>query len=113
MSVEQANLDDPRIEKAVAELEEMIRAQYPAAAFEVSRGDDPDGVYLTSTVDVEDTEDVFDVVVDRLLQMQIDEGLPVYVIAVRPLEQVLKELRLSRQVRHRPTIEDIAPQAGA
>jgi len=77
----------------------MITQQYPSATFEVTYGDDPDGVYLTPTVDVEDTEEVFDVVVDRLLEMQIDEALPVYVIPVRPLERVIEDLRSRRSLQ--------------
>ena len=34
-------------------------------------------------------EEVTDVVIDRVLQMQVDEGLPVYVVPVRPLSRVI------------------------
>ena len=90
---------DPRIRAAVAELEELIRRRYPEATFDVGQGHDPEGVYLTPTVDVEDTDAVFDIVVDRLLELQIDDELPVYVIPVRPIERVMAELRARPKVR--------------
>lgn len=77
---------------AIAEMKAMILARYPNATFELALGEDPEGTYLTATVDVEDTDDVFDVVVERLLEMQIDEHLPLYVLTVRPIERVIAEL---------------------
>jgi hypothetical protein len=52
-------------------------------------GDDPTGIYVLATVDAEDTEAVVDVYIDRLLELQIDAGLAIYVIPVRPLARVL------------------------
>jgi hypothetical protein len=51
-------------------------------------GDDPAGTYVLATIDVEDVETVIDVYIDRLLAFQIDEGLPVYVVPMRPLTRV-------------------------
>lgn len=93
MSNERKRSVDPRIESAVAELQGMIAARYPGATFGVAPGEDPDGTYVTATVDVEDTDEVFDVVVGRLLELQVDEGLPVHVLPVRPVERVIAELR--------------------
>ena len=42
-------MDDPRIEQTIAELKELILSSYPEACFEVTQGDDPAGVYLTSS----------------------------------------------------------------
>jgi hypothetical protein len=80
---------NPRLGDAVAE-------RYPDAVFSVSSGDDPEGTYITATVDVADTDEVFDVVVERLLEMQVEEGLSVYVLPVRPVERVVAELRAGR-----------------
>lgn len=98
MSIEQISESDPRIQSALEELKGMIQQRYPEAAFEVYRGEDPEGIYLDVTVDVEDTDEVMDLVVDRLLELQVEERLPVYVVAGRPLERVLEELR-SRPMR--------------
>lgn len=99
MSPDRISASDARIQSALAELQGMIVRSYPQATFEVSQGEDPEGIYLTPTVDVEDTEEVFDVVVDRLLEMQIDQQLPVYVIPVRPVERVIEEMQRRSQAR--------------
>lgn len=44
----------PRIAEALVELQELISSRYPGAAFSISDGEDPEGFYLTATVDVED-----------------------------------------------------------
>ena len=77
-------LDHPRVQAALADFERLIRDRYPEATFEVTHGGEPDGIYLTATVDLEDTLDVLDAIMDRLLEVQVDEYLPVYVIPVRP-----------------------------
>jgi len=69
---------------ALSELRAMIQKRYPTAIFTVSYGEDPDGVYLTATVDIDDTDAVVDLVIDRLLTMQVEESLPLYVIPIRP-----------------------------
>lgn len=91
MSVERVPTDDPRLVSAAAQLRAMIAARYPDATFEVTDGDDPPGLYLVPTVDVDDTDDVTAVIADRLLDLQVDEGLPIYVFPVRPLARVLAE----------------------
>ena len=83
---------DPRADVALAELRERIAAHYPDATFEVAHGDDPPGTYLVPTLDLDDTEELFDVIGERLLEMQIDEGLRLYVFPVRPLARVLAEM---------------------
>lgn len=82
----------PRVQAALAELRGMISAVHPTAEFTVSRGDDPEGIYLTATVDVDDTDEVVDLFIERLLDMQIDEGLQIYVVPVEPLERVLARM---------------------
>lgn len=87
---------DPRIQAALKELRALITAQYPEARFSVARGDDPDGIYLTPEIDVEDLDEVDAAYADRLLDMQVEEGLPVYVVPVWPLERVRAYLRQKR-----------------
>jgi hypothetical protein len=83
--------EDPRLLRAAAELRTMIAARYPAATFEIASGDDPAGLYLIPTVDVTDTEEVAEVVSERMLALQIDDGLPIYVFPVRPFARVLAD----------------------
>jgi hypothetical protein len=40
------------------------------------------------TVDVDDADAVLDIVIDRVMELQIEEGLPVHVIPLRTPERV-------------------------
>jgi hypothetical protein len=73
----------PRMKEAIDELKGLITARFPQAAFVVEEGFDPEGVYLITTVDIADTDDVIAVIGDRLVELQVDEGLPVYVTPLR------------------------------
>ena len=88
MKAEQLDLSTPRMQAAIEELQRLIQQHYPEATFQVEPGDDPTGMYVLATVDVEDTDVVVEVYIDRLLELQIDEGLAVYVLPVRPLARV-------------------------
>lgn len=95
---------DPRIDAAVVELQQLILDRYPDATFTVGPGEDPPGVYITATVDVDDLDEVFDVVVERLLDMQVEERLPVYVLVVHPIERVFAELHARKPSWERPLL---------
>ena len=88
MRAKQRNLMPPHMQAAIEELQRLIQQHYPEATFQVEPGDDPTGMYVLATVDVEDTAVVVDVYIDRLLDLQIDKGLAVYVVPVRPLARV-------------------------
>ena len=83
----------PRMKEAILELKGLITARFPQAAFVIEEGFDPEGVYLITTVDIADTDEVIAVIGDRLVALQVDEGLPVYVTPLRPIERVVAELR--------------------
>lgn len=89
--------NDPRIQAALAELRELILTHFPDATFTVTRGEDPEGIYLTPTVDVDDLSDVIDVFIERLVDFQVDEGLPINVVPDQPLERVIALLRKKEQ----------------
>jgi len=94
MTAERQRQPDQRLQRGLDELRGIILRRYPEATFEVSRGpDDPEAIHLTATVDVEDTEDVVDLVIDRMMELQIEENLPIFVIPTRPMERALEELR--------------------
>ena len=76
------------------ELQGLIRQRYPDSTFKLMHGDDPIGIYVLAMVDVEDTEAVMEVYVERLLELQIDAGLAVYVVPVRPLPRVMTSVDL-------------------
>ena len=83
----------PHMKEAIDELKGLITARFPQAVFVVEEGFDPEGVYLITTVDIADTDEVIAVIGDRLVELQVDEGLPVYVTPLRPIERVVAELR--------------------
>ena len=86
-------IDDPRIQEAVAELRTDIAARYPTATFDVFERDDPDGVRLRATVDVDDTDEVMAVVIDGLTEIQTERALPVYLLIEQPLARVAEQLK--------------------
>lgn len=83
---------DPRIQAAIAEFQGMISAQFPGTTFKVSVGDDPVGVYLNAIVDIDDHDEVMDLIIGRLVAVQVEEELPFYVIPIRTLERVLASM---------------------
>jgi len=76
---------------AAHELRDLILACYPDATFEIDYGSDPPGFHLISPVDVQDTDEVIELVMEREVAMQVDQELPVYLFPVRPPARVLAE----------------------
>ncbi|MFT4038473.1 MAG: hypothetical protein QM692_09860 [Thermomicrobiales bacterium] len=85
---------------ALHELEGMIREQYPEATFEIVSAPDPGWFWLMVTIDLEDADEVYAVVLDRIVDMQVD-GLLVQVQPVRPLSRQLEDYR-----RRHPELEE-------
>lgn len=90
MSAQQPQLSEP-VQAALEELKGLLFARFPEATFDVSAGDDPEGIYLLPTVDVEDTDEVTQVVLDPLMELHAERGLPVYVVPVLPSERVAEQ----------------------
>jgi hypothetical protein len=93
MRKERTLTGDLRIQEAVAELRRLIAGRYPGARFDVFERDDPEGVRLRATVDIEDTDEVMDIVMDALYAIQVERGLPVYVVTEQPPARVAEQLR--------------------
>ena len=85
--IESGSKREARIQAAIIDLQSLIKTDFPHATFEVSLGDDPEGIYLTVVVDVADTDTVVDLFINRLIELQMDEDLPLYVIPLRPPER--------------------------
>ncbi|HTE86223.1 MAG TPA: hypothetical protein VK821_15980 [Dehalococcoidia bacterium] len=87
----------------------MIASRWPAASFAVSRGEDPEGLYLDATVDLDDPDEVMDLVVDRLLRLQVNERLPVHVVPLRTPERAaaLRQPRRPRKPYAAATLETL------
>jgi hypothetical protein len=45
-------------------------------------------VHLTTIVDLDDPDEVLDLVINRMMELQVEDKLPVYVIPVRTPERV-------------------------
>ncbi|MBI4322454.1 MAG: hypothetical protein HY675_28510 [Chloroflexi bacterium] len=102
--------EDPRIKDAVSELQGAIAAHYPEATFEVGEGEDPAGVYLTAIVDTDDLTHILEIVEDRLVDIQVEQGVPLYFVPTRPITRVLDELRRPRPRRRlRIDLEETVP----
>lgn len=94
MAVKKMTKRQERIQHALEELKGMIRAVYPQAQFEISRGhEDPRQIHLLAIVDIENLDAIKDITIDREVDMQLDEHLPIHVIPLWPQERSHDELR--------------------
>jgi len=97
MTTTSVALDTPQMNAAIAEIKQRILEHFPEATFEVGPGEDPSGMYLIATVDLEDLGEVVDLFLDRLVDIQIDEELPLYVITTRPIARTREMVRRERE----------------
>lgn len=88
-----------RMETAIAEMKQLIAGRYPTTAFSVYEWDDPEGIFLSAIVDTDDIEAVTDLFRDRILDLQVDEGLPLFVIPERTPERTAA--LLAREAKER------------
>jgi len=103
MSPERISPTDPKVAAALNELKGLIAAKYPDASFDVFEGEDPEGVYLRATVDIEDSSDALVPALDKLHELEVEQGLPIYVVTDQPVERVAAGLR-ARTTEPRPTL---------
>ena len=79
---------DERTRQAIAELEGAITTRYPTTIFELERSpEDPGSIHLLAVADVDDPDEVGDLVVERVVALQADEGIPLHVIPLRTPER--------------------------
>jgi hypothetical protein len=84
----------PEMERAIEEVTGVIRRTYPEAEFEISRGiDEPDQILVWATVDIDDLDEVLELVLDRLVELEVEEGIPLYVIPEHSPERILRDMR--------------------
>ena len=102
MNKEQPLRLDDRTQRAVDELQGVITQKYPTATFELARAaDDPESIHLTTIVDVDDPDEVSELVIDREVELQVEEGIPLHVIPIRTPERVVAEMQAqASQTRH-------------
>ena len=91
-----------RLNEAREEIEAVITKVYPKAQFSHLWLDDPEGMHLRVVVPVDDPEEIFNLIADRLLRFQVAEGLPLYLVPLRPVGQVLEQLEDTTSPLHPP-----------
>lgn len=77
-----------RMEEAIVEMKTLISKHYPTTTFFVYEWDDPEGIFLSAVVDTEDLEVVTDLFLSRMVDLQVDEGLPLFVVPERTPEKL-------------------------
>ncbi|MHB8574645.1 MAG: hypothetical protein ACYDCQ_04875 [Dehalococcoidia bacterium] len=70
--------NESQMRAAIRELKQLVRARFPDANFGVTIGEDPFGVYLTVYLDIDDSDKVMDIMIDKLLEIQVDRQLSIY-----------------------------------
>jgi len=78
------------------------RHRFPTTACEMYQGEDPVGIYLIAIGDTDDLEEVIDLFIDRPVDLQVDEGLPLFVIPERTPERnavIVAEQEAARRAR--------------
>lgn len=110
MSKEYLGSLEPVRQSAARELMGMITKHYPSASFDVAPGmDDDTATHIWATVDVEDPDEVMDLIIDRLVALQVEEQLPISVIPIRTPERVAKLLQLQHRTRPRIPLPPALP----
>ncbi len=84
-------IDEPRMQDAIAELKALVLSRYPDATFEVFPSSNVNGVYLRINVAIDEPGDVSDLILARVVDMQLDDELPLYPIPVRPRRWAVAE----------------------
>lgn len=90
------DLDDPKLHQAAEDIAARIRRDYPDAQISIEENLDPPKLYVVATVDLYDTDPVFDSYVDRLIDYQIEDRLPLDVIVYRTPEREQEVLERER-----------------
>ena len=79
---------DPRVEVAIAQLMGLVRSRFPSATSSLFRRDDEDALTLRVEVDTDDLDDVVEIVLDKLYEVQVEQGLPLHLVTTWPPERV-------------------------
>ena len=92
----------PEMQNAIDEVTAIISASYPTTTFVTEPGVEPDSVFVQAFVDAIEPDDVMDLYISRLVTIQVEEGIPLYVFARRTPERLLEYRQSLSQNRKRP-----------
>ena len=96
-SLDITDLDD-RTRQTIHELQDTITARYPTTSFGLERSpEDPASIHLLAVADVDDLDEVGDLVVERVVALQVDEGISLHVIPLRTPEREQEALAAARR----------------
>jgi len=95
-------ITDSKMQAAVDELQQLILARFPSTIFTVGEAEEPDGVYMRAIVDVDDTDEITAVILDRLADFQIDDNLPIHLVTVPTPERIATAREREREERRLP-----------
>jgi hypothetical protein len=111
MTTERSPELTPRMQRALSELQAVIQRRYPTTTFAVGLGeDDPEAVHLVATVDLDDPDEVLDLVIERVLELQLEEELPLHVIPVRTPERAEQMRRAQARAGRHGRVQTPLPQ---
>jgi len=96
---------DERTRQANYELQTIITSRYPTTTYElVQSPDDPATMNLLAVADVEDPDEVGDLVVERVVALQVEAGIPVHVIPLRTPERIEEALAAGQRGEGQRTV---------
>jgi hypothetical protein len=99
---------EPAVRRHLDELCARLTRAFPDADFVVYEGHDPHGVYLAVISDADDGFDVLDAVVDRLVDLLLEDNVAIHVVpAHRTVPDTGSSAGLTR--RYRAAALDPAP----
>jgi hypothetical protein len=81
---------DARAQPAIDEIQQAILRRWPDVTFSIHRGpDNPNGIHMDVFVDQEDPDVVLEGLTDRLVDILVDDGIPLHVIPLHTPERAL------------------------
>lgn len=89
----------PRMQAAIDELQAIILDRFPGTTFTVGEADESDGIFVRAVVDVDDPDEVTAFFIDRMVDLLVDDGLPIYVVPVRTPAREAVERRRQQEAR--------------
>lgn len=87
MTASESLLQNPQILAAIEEIKSIISRAHPEAEYETYLDLEGESVWLRAVVDVEDTDDVVDLFIGRLLDIHDEIGVRLHVLPVQTPER--------------------------
>lgn len=99
---ESSRVDDPEMMRAFSELSDIILQQFPQARIWVSEITDPvSGISLNVEVDTDNSGDVMDLILDRLVEYAVTDGLHIYPLITRPAARNIEAFQRRNEAERR------------